>query len=193
MRVNDANRNRKLIAVVGLVCGVAQLALVPYLGIAQGRANLCLVAAACLALAIGGRVTVAAGFVAGLVFDLTTTGPVGLMAFELTLASFLLGLEARNRLSDDWSGSLQLFVVCALGVELAYGLAMLLVGQAGDLLGVLGLRTLPSVLLDVVSFVLVGMLCRRLSGSSGHASFGPKPSLGGGRGRHGAGIGRKGR
>ena len=91
MQVNDANRNRKVIAIVACVCALLQLAIVPNIGIANGRANLALVATACLALQIGGRTTVIFGFLAGLFFDLTTTGPVGLMAFELTLVGYLLG------------------------------------------------------------------------------------------------------
>ena len=66
MQVNDANRNRKVIAIVACVCALLQLAIVPNIGIANGRANLALVATACLALQIGGRTTVIFGFLAGL-------------------------------------------------------------------------------------------------------------------------------
>lgn len=196
MQVNDSNRNRRSMVVVAVACALLQLALVPNVGIANGRANLALVAASALALQIGGRTTVAFGFCAGLFFDLTTTGPVGLMAFELTLAALFLGSEQRNRLAEDWGGSVQVFCVAALAVELVYGLAMLLVGQATDLLAVLGLRTLPSLLLDVVAFLLVGMLAQRLSGPSGQPSFGggSKPFLGGrhGRAARAPRLGRKG-
>lgn len=187
MQVNDANRNRRSIAILACVCALLQLAIVPNLGIANGRANLALVATACLALLIGGRTTVIFGFFAGLCFDLTTTGPVGLMAFELTLVGYLLGGEQHNRLVEDHGGSFQMFLIAAVAVELVYGLAMLLVGQASNFFMVLGLRTLPAVGLDIVAYFLIARLARHLSGPTGQPSFGggSKPSLGTGRSRVG--------
>ena len=183
MQVNDANRNRKVIAIVACVCALLQLAIVPNIGIANGRANLALVATACLALQIGGRTTVIFGFLAGLFFDLTTTGPVGLMAFELTLVGYLLGGEQHNRLAEDHTVSFQMFLIAAVATEFVYGLAMMLVGQASNFFLILGLRTLPAIALDIVAYFLVAWLARHLSGPTGQPSFGggSKPSLGTGR------------
>ncbi len=140
-------------AVLAVVCLVLQLALAPNVGLGNGRANFALVYAACVALTTGGTRAVVAGFVAGLVFDLSTTGPIGLMAFCLTLASFLLSGEARERVAGDLGPCVARFAVTDLAVSLAYHLAMLLVGQTDSLIDAIALRTLPTALLTLVGFL----------------------------------------
>ena len=132
----------------------------PNLGIADGRANLCLAAASFVALSSGMTRGVVTGFALGLFYDLVTTGPVGLMSFELTLLAFLLGAEGRNRVSEDWIGSVRLFAIGCVAVELVYAVAMCAVGGAGSFIQVLGLRTIPSVLLDALAFLAVGFFAR---------------------------------
>ena len=153
MQVNDRNRETRSIVVLAVVCAVAQLALVPNVGIGNGRANFALIFSACVSLLMGGRRAVIAGFVAGLFFDLSSTGPVGLMAFCLTLASFALGLEERNRMAGDLGVTVALFAGTDLGVSLVYHLAMLLVGDADSLLDVIVFRTLPTALLTFLFFL----------------------------------------
>lgn len=153
MQVSDRNRESRSIAVLALVCAVLQLALAPNVGLGNGRANFALVFSACVALQSGGRRGVVAGFLAGLFFDLSTTGPVGLMAFCLTVSSYVLGLEGRDRMSGDLGASVALFSASALAVSLVYHLAMLLVGQADSVVDVLFLRTLPTAALSVVFFL----------------------------------------
>ena len=153
MQVADRNREPRSAAVLAVICGLAQLALAPNIGLGNGRANFALIFSACVALLVGGRRAVLVGFFAGLFFDLSTTGPLGLMAFCLTVSSFLLGLEERNRMSGDLAVTLALFCGADLGVSLVYHLAMLLVGQADSLLDVIVFRTLPTALLTAVFFV----------------------------------------
>lgn len=175
MQVTDVNRNRRSILVLGLVCFVLQLALAPHIALGNGRANFALIFSAVIALSIGGGTGVLAGFLAGFVFDLSTTGPVGLMALLCTIGAFSLGLEARNRLADDPSGSVVAFSGCALAVSFFYHLAMLLVGQADGLVDLLFLRTIPTTILTIIAFLpfvwffsrdTVGM--RRHSRTTGH-------------------------
>lgn len=152
MQVADKNKDARSIAVLALLCGVAQLALAPNIGLGNGRANLAFVFAACVALSQGGRRAVVAGFVAGLFFDLSTTGPVGLMAFCLTVCSYVLGLYGKGG-NGDFGASLLTVAASAVAVSLAYHLAMLLVGQADSILDVLVFRTLPTALLTVVAYL----------------------------------------
>lgn len=153
MQVADKNRETRSTVVVALVCGVAQLALAPNVALGSGRANFALIFSACVALLVGGRRAVVAGFLAGLFFDLSTTGPVGLMAFCLTVSSYVLGLEERNRMTGDLAVTLALFSSAALGVSFVYHLAMLLVGQASSIIDVLVFRTLPTTALSIVFFL----------------------------------------
>ena len=90
MIVKDAGKNRRVAVVLGIVLLVLQLGVAPNIGLFGGRANLALVfvGATCL----GGEASRAPilGFVAGLVYDLAGTGPIGLMALLLTLAGWLM-------------------------------------------------------------------------------------------------------
>lgn len=176
MQVADRNRDMRTIVVLAVVCLVLQLALAPNVGLGNGRANFALVFCACVALSRGGKRAVIAGFVAGLVFDLSTTGPVGLMAFCLTCASYLMGLEGRDRMSGDLASAATTFAVAALGVSFVYHLAMLLVGQADSLIDVLVFRTIPTALLTFVAFLPFAYYFSRVRSSGG-------ASLGGGAGR----------
>lgn len=153
MQVADKNRDTRSTVVLAVICGVLQLALAPNLGLGNGRANFALIFSACMALHTGGTRGVVAGFAAGLFFDLSTTGPVGLMAFCLTVSSYLLGFEGRNRMSGDLAASLALFSAAALSVSLVYHLAMLLVGQASSIVDVLVFRTLPTAALTIAFFL----------------------------------------
>lgn len=153
MIVADKNRDVRTCVILALICGVLQLSLAPNIGLGNGRANLALVFASLVALLMGGRRGVLAGFLAGLFFDLSTTGPIGLMAFCLTVSSYVLGIEGRDRMAGDFGVSVVMFACADLGVSLVYHLAMLLVGQADSLIDVLFLRTLPTALLSLIVFV----------------------------------------
>ena len=169
MQVKDANRARRSIGVAFVVTLVLHVAIFPNISLAEGKANLLLVFAAYIALSIGGEAGVTAGFMAGLAFDLTTTGPVGLMALELTLASFVLGRERRNRLAEDPHGSMRAFLVAAPCVEVAYGIAMLATGSDASFLSLMFMRALPSVVLDYVVFAVFLAIGSR--GNRGGAAF----------------------
>ncbi len=178
MQVNDLNRNRRFIAILSAACVLLQLALAPHVAFGNGHPNFCLVLTGCAALALGGRRGVIFGFLTGLFFDLCTTGPVGLMAFELTLAGFFLGSEIRNRIKDDTRAAILNFLIAAAIVELVYNSTMLVVGQATSLVDVIVMRALPSTILDVLMFVPLAFILAR----------GPQgPSLGHGSAHLGAG------
>ncbi|HJA28013.1 MAG TPA: rod shape-determining protein MreD [Candidatus Olsenella pullicola] len=175
MIVADKNRDVRTCVVLALICFVLQLALAPNLGLGNGRANFALVFASLVALLMGGSRGVIAGFVAGLIFDLSTTGPIGLMAFCLTVSSFVLGLEGRDRMSGDFAACVALFSGASLAVSFVYHLAMLLVGQASSFFDILFLRTLPTAALSIAFFLPFAYYFARLRSSG--------PSLGG-RGGH---------
>lgn len=165
MIVADRNRDVRTVIVLALACGVLQLALAPNLALGNGRANFALVFSGCIALLMGGRRGTLAGFVAGLFFDLATTGPIGLMAFCLTVSSYVMGMEGRDRMSGDFAGSMALFSANAFFVSLVYHLAMLLTGHASSLVDVLFLRTLPTFVLTLLSFVPFAYYFARLRSS----------------------------
>ena len=166
MQVSDRNRESRSIAVLALVCAVLQLALAPNVGLGNGRANFALVFSACVALQTGGRRGVVAGFLAGLFFDLSTTGPIGLMAFCLTVTAFVLGLEGVGRGAGDLGSAMARFSVAAAAVSLVYHLAMLLTGATSSFVDAVFLRALPTTLLTVVAFVPFAYYLSRVRAAS---------------------------
>lgn len=191
MQVADRNRDARTLAVLAVVCLVLQLALAPNVGLGNGRANFALVFALCVALQQGGRRAVIAGFAAGLVFDLSTTGPVGLMAFCLTVSSYVMGLGGRDRMSGDLASAATSAAACIVAVSLAYHLAMFLVGQASSLIDVVVFRTLPTALLTFVAFLPFAYYFSRVR-SSGGSGLGIGSGLAGAGRRSKKGLSGKG-
>ena len=173
MQVADKNRDRRGTLILAIVCAVCQLALAPNIGIGNGRANFALIFTACVAFNVGGRRGVLAGFFAGLFFDLSTTGPVGLMAGCCAAAAYLMGQEGRNRMAGEFGATVAEFSVATLVVSLIYHFAMLVVEQSSSLLDVLVLRTLPTALLTIIAFLPFAWFYSRSTGG------GPSLSMGG--------------
>lgn len=165
MQVKDTNKNKRSIGWLALACLVLQLAVAPNLALGNGRINFALIFSAVVALTIGGRTGVFCGFLAGLVFDLSTTGPIGLMALLLTISSFQMGMECRNRLAGEIGPSMILYAIHALLVSLFYHLAMLIVGQASSIFDVIVQRTLPTFLLSVIAFITFAIFYSRGDGT----------------------------
>lgn len=173
MQIADKSHDTKGLVILAVVCAVLQLALAPNIALSNGRANFALVFAACIALSRGGSQSVLAGFFAGLFFDLSTTGPIGLMAFILSIASYVLGLERRNRMAADFAANVVSFSVGSLACAFVYSLAMLLVGNASSLIDVLFFRTVPTAFLTILGFLPFAYYFSRVRPSG--------PSLSGGR------------
>lgn len=144
MQITNTNRSRRDILILGLICLVLQLAVSPLIGIASGHANFAFIFSAIVALSIGGTTGVIYGFIAGLLFDLGATSPIGLMALLLTVSSYFLGTECRNRISDDPRNAFACCTLAAFVVSLLYSLAMPLVGQADSFVDIFVMRALPS-------------------------------------------------
>jgi rod shape-determining protein MreD len=167
MQVKDRAKSRRWLFILALIGLVVQVMVAPYLTIANGQVNALMVCAFGVALAEGGSRGVVAGFVAGLLYDLLTTGPIGLMALLLTIASFVLGAgNSAQTLGERRSWLMA--VAAAAAVELIYWLVCLAWGGAG--VGVLALLAgwVPSVVLDALALALmIFCLVRILGGGSG--------------------------
>lgn len=150
MQIKDMNRYRHDALILGIICLVLQLAVSPYIAIANGHANFAFIFSMIFALTVGGPTGVGMGFLAGLLYDLGASSPVGLMAFLLTLSSYLLGIESRNKMNDDPTGALVNGLIACFAVCLLNGLAMLLVGDASSVVDVFLTRSLPSFVLTAL-------------------------------------------
>lgn len=167
MQIKDRNKSRRSIGLIALVCLLCHLMVAPNVAIASAHPNFAFVFAALIAMSVGGRVGVACGFAAGLVYDLTATSPFGLMAFLLTIASFALGIEVHDRIADDPVITIIPVSLVALAVSLCYHFAMLLMGLDASLVSILFLRSLPSALLTIIAYALFALAMGRHRGSKG--------------------------
>ena len=165
MQVNDRNRNRRNIGLLALIALVLQLGIAPAITIGQGHPNFAFVFAAVVALSIGGQTGVLVSFVAGLLVDLSSTGPIGLSALLFSIACYILGMEVRDRIAEEPSMTLIPFAVAALCVSLFYAIAMLLVGESESLLEAIVFRALPSTLLTILGYVPFLLIMGRAGGS----------------------------
>lgn len=166
MQINDKSHDTRGLIGLAAICAVCQLALAPNIAIANGHANFALVFAACYALTRGGDAAITAGFVSGLLFDLCSTGPIGLMAFILTLVSRFLGSEQRNRMAGDFSTGVVMFSASSLSAALVHSLAMLLTGNAGSIVEALVFRAVPTAFLSIVAFLPFAYYFSRVRSSS---------------------------
>lgn len=153
MQVKDRNKNRRSIGALALLALFFQLGIAPAIALGGGHPNFAFVFAAVIALSIGGGTGVACGFVSGLIYDLSTTGPIGLMALLLSIAAYVLGVEVRDRISEEPMMTLIPFSIAALSVSLCYGLFALAFGVGESLFDAVFLRALPSALLTVIVYV----------------------------------------
>lgn len=153
MQIKDAGKNKRNGIMLAVACFLLQVMISPNVGMGNGRFNFALVFVGVYALSIGGRNAVVAGFFAGLIFDLLSTGPTGLMAGLLTVCAFALGNEDRNRFADGFVSSLSAFGVAALVVTLIYHLTMVMLGDAANVVDLVFQRVFPTFAMTFVAFL----------------------------------------
>ena len=160
----DKNTKKRLTTTLAVICVPLQLVIAPNLPIISGYANFMLILSALYAQLFGGRYGVIAGFLCGLFFDFCSTNPLGLMALLLTVSSYLLGMEVRNKLNDDPSVSITQFSVVAVAVSVAYSLVLVMLESVG-IIEALFLRALPTAVVTVIFYVpFVHILSRNRGG-----------------------------
>jgi len=153
MQIKNTNKSRKSTVALAICCFVLQVAIASNIGLEHGRANLALVFCGVYALWKGGRKAVVAGFVAGVIYDLLTTGPFGLMAGLCTLVAYGLGIEARNRFVDGMMSAITSFGIASFIALLFYHLTMVFLGESSNIIDMFVLRTLPSFTMTFIAFL----------------------------------------
>lgn len=164
MQVIDKNTKKRLTITLSVICVLLQLILAPNIPLFEGRINFMLILSALLAQLVGGRYGTIVGFLAGLFYDFCSTGPLGLMALLLTVSSYVLGMEVRNKLNDDPSVSITQFAIATSAVCVAYALALVMVENV-SILGAIFIRALPSAIVTVICYLpFVTVLSRNRGG-----------------------------
>lgn len=164
------NRDNKILAATLVICVILQLMVAPNIRIALATPNFLLIATVISAILKGPRFGCTVGFIAGLLFDLITTGPFGAMCAILTIAGFLVGRFARGLILESMWMTIALVAICTLVAEFFYVVLLAIMGDVSSFGVALWSRMLPSALYDMVFAIIAFVLLRRfltpLSGRS---------------------------
>lgn len=168
--LNGTGPARSRLIGIAVACVVLHLALAPQLRPFGGAFNFMLVLTASLAISVDSRSMVFIGFFSGLLYDLTTTGPVGLMSLLLALAGYGVALVSRGLASGLGMETLRVVIAAIFGVNLIYAIAMLLLGVETSILVSVGVHGLASTVLDVVACVPFLLIAGASSGQRGFSA-----------------------
>jgi rod shape-determining protein MreD len=145
---------RKIALVTAIICGVLQVMLAPYISIGGVCPNFMILATVCAAFTVGPSRTCVYGFACGVVFDLSTTGPLGAMALVLTVVGYLVSVLAHDALDESVPVALGVLLVSAFIAELIELVVMCFMGSATFFHSFVA-TVLPGTLYDAV----FGIIC----------------------------------
>ena len=138
-----------------IVAAVLQVGIAPHVAIGGVVPNLLLLVVITLAMIEGPRSGATAGFVAGLLFDLLGTGPIGPMAMVLAMTGHLAGSLSANMFAEGWLMPLTVVFVASVGAEFVYAILLAVLGEGGSLGATLWTISLPGALYDAVLALLI--------------------------------------
>lgn len=161
--------DRAIVVIGALAALLLQLLLAPHIAIGFAIPNFmvafCLAAAVARQDATGPVLT----FAMGLVYDLLSGGPVGGMAFSLTLVGALASSAFRRANNDTSFIAVALLAAAVFLNELVYGLLFLVFGYAAGFGEALVFRILPCFVYDLVIALAFYFALTRLLGRSAPA------------------------
>lgn len=107
---------------------VLQITLAPHLAIGSVTPNFPLLVVVTLSFVEGPSAGAIAGFVAGLMLDLLSSGPVGAWAFVLSLTGYFAGMLQENLFAEGWLAPVTVAVVAGLLADFAYLIVLTILG-----------------------------------------------------------------
>ena len=152
----------RIAVIVGAVLAVfLQIALAPYIVILSAMPNFIAVFAVIVAVSRPHSFGAALPFVLGLVYDLATGGPVGAMAFSLTLFSYLTARLFSTFENDTLFMPIAMLAMGLFLVEVSYGGVLTLFGYSAGFLEALAYRAIPCFIYDIVLGVILFLFTTR--------------------------------
>lgn len=169
----NARQRRPLVAAF-IVAAILQVALAPQISVFGGRINFML--ALTVTAAVGGdsRTMVYAGFAAGLLYDLTSSVPIGLMALLLTILGYTIAMMSRGIVAGMSMDTLRLVGVGVFIVNMVYGVFLFFMGTETNLLFALGVHGLASSILTFVACLPFLMMGGQSGSSRGFSAAGTR-------------------
>ena len=160
------------IVAIGLVALLAQIIIAPNIRVASTVPDLVLIVVIIQAIRFPQAPATIFGFSLGLLFDLISSGPFGLMALILTLLSLVVSSLNKGTFTEHWVVELLLMVVASLFGELLYGVVTALVNPDLNFINSLFYIVLPTTLYDALLGLII-LLIIRLLGDRNRGSMRP--------------------
>ncbi|WP_251178791.1 rod shape-determining protein MreD [Adlercreutzia agrestimuris] len=160
------NERKTIIVIVGaLLSVVLQIVVAPAITLFSVQPNFMLAYALTVSIVCPHEAGPVLPFVLGLLYDLMGTGPVGAMALLFTLASFIASRVFIVVENDTLFMSLAILAGMLFGVEMCYGLILMLMQLPVSLADVFLYRALPCALYDcIVGLIIMVIMMHVLAG-----------------------------
>lgn len=127
----------------------------PHVAIFGVTPNLLLLVVITLAFVEGSSAGATVGFIAGLLMDLLSSGPIGGWALVMSVVGYLSGSLRRNLFAEGWLAPVTVGVITALVADFAYLLVVTVIGVGPAFWSALGRLVLPRAVYNAVLVMLV--------------------------------------
>ncbi|MDR3315367.1 MAG: rod shape-determining protein MreD [Coriobacteriales bacterium] len=157
-------RTNILFIVIGSLAAVLlQVIVAPNIAIRGVVPNCVLVFSVVIAIYNNRTLSCSLGFVLGIVFDLLSSGPIGVMPLVLCVLAYSVSSLNKDMFSGGWVVEVLLLLVASLLGELLYGALLNIVGYDIHFANSLINRILPSAVFDAAFGLVVFPLLNRFS------------------------------
>lgn len=133
---------------------VLQVMIAPHIALFGVTPNLLLLVVITLAFVEGSSAGATAGFIAGLLMDLLSTGPIGAWALVMSVTGYLSGSLRRNLFAEGWLAPVTVGVITALVADFAYLIVVTVIGVGPAFWTALVRLVLPRALYNAVLVML---------------------------------------
>ena len=152
----------RIFVIVGAVVALLlQIIVAPYIAVFSAVPNFIVAYVCAIAIARAHSFGSVVPFVLGLLFDIVSGGPVGAMAFSLTLFSSVASRVFAGASNDTIFMAIAFVALSVLLVDLSYGIFLLLFGYNASLFEAIAYRIGPCFVYDVIIGLVVFLAARR--------------------------------
>ena len=154
----------RIFTVVGAVVALLlQIVIAPYIPVFSAIPNFIVAYVCAVAIARSSSFGPVMPFVLGLLFDIVGGGPIGAMAFSLTLFTCVMSRVFSGANNDTVFMAIAFVALAVLLVDLSYGVFLLLFGYNASLFEASAYRIVPCFVYDVIISFIVFFVARRFT------------------------------
>lgn len=154
----------RIFTVVGaVVVLLLQVVVAPYIHVFSAVPNFIVAYTCAMAVARSHSFGPVMPFVLGLLFDIVGGGPIGAMAFSLTLFTCVVSRVFSGANNDTAFMAIAFVALAVLLVDLSYGIFLLLFGYNASLFDAIAYRIAPCFVYDVIISLVAFLVARRFS------------------------------